>query len=664
MKKLNRIISLILVFAICISCFGLAGCSDVEKDDECNRHRDRDDDGRCDKCDDRIECNSHRDRDDDGRCDKCNDRIERDDSDDVCEHVDLDGNGKCDKCLKAAETNEQDTPKGDDNNGSNDPEGGENAGTNDPADDPEAKYFTVTFTDSDGSIIATQSVKEGELVCRPDTPEKYGYIFVCWRFEGRRWNFENDIPTDNITLLAEWKADPSVLSNVEYDGDVIYVGNTAATTGAMATIGVPFNLGIEAAFAVYNNNGGFNGKKVALKHYDDMGDSAQAVTLMEKLIFEDEIFAVVGNYGTYAVEANLDILKENCIPMVYAASGVASLFNSNATSDGDRCIFPVQPLNAAEGQVLILRAFAPAFDGDKYLGGLGGTKVGVISSSDEASQAMVEGIKLEAKNSGLTNIVYQNVTTDDFSAAASALQAEGCDVVIITVTGNSFVSALTALANVNYNKSVLTTYNNSNSNIFNDKNYKMTETGLNIFSKMTIFAHNWLDVNDSAYYFKDTSSALYKSYGVLGMIAKDENGNELGVPGFSKQYWNAALDIFNYAASQGRQDAFPMSYNSYTLAGYIAGNLFCQVLEAMEAEGKELTRLNFVETLESDKFTPPMIGELSYADGVRAGVQSFYLIAFFDTATLPEGATDYHCASSATICPLTSIDEFRYCFAK
>ena len=331
----------------------------------------------------------------------------------------------------------------------------------------------------------------------------------------------------------------STISNEVYEGDVIYVGNTAATTGAGATIGVPFNLGIEAAFAVYNAKGGFNGKTVALKHYDDMGDSAQSVTLMEKLIHEDEVFAVVGNYGTYAVEANLDILKENRVPMVYAASGASSLFNNNATSDGDRVIFPVQPLNEAEGQVLILRAFAPAYDGETYLGGIGGTKVGVISNSDEASQAMVNGIKLEAQNSGLSNIIYQNVTTDDFSAAASALQAEGCDVIIITVVGKPFISALTALANVGYNKNVLTTYNNANPADFNGSDNKMTETGLNIFSKMTIYAQGWLDTNDLTYYFNDSSTALYRAYGLLNMIAKDENGNELGVPGFTEKYWSA-----------------------------------------------------------------------------------------------------------------------------
>ena len=454
------------------------------------------------------------------------------------------------------------------------------------------------------------------------------------------------------------------ISNEVYEGDVIYVGNTAATTGAGATIGVPFNLGIQAAFAAYNAKGGFNGKTVALKHYDDMGDSAQAVTLMEKLIHEDEIFAVVGNYGTYAVAANIDILKENCVPMVYAAAGNNVLFNSNATSDGDRCIFPVQPLNQAEGQMLILRAFAPTHKGEataeNYLGGLGGTKVGVISNSDEASQNMLAGIKSEAEKSGLTGIIYQNVNTDDYSAAAAALQAEGCDVVIVTVVGTPFISALTALANVNYTNSVLTTYNNANAAVFNDENSKMTEVGLNILSKMTIYAQAWLDVSSLDYYFNDPSAPIYKAYGYLdGYIQKDENGNELGVPGFTESYWKVACDIYNYAASLNDKSITPlaMSYNSYALAGYIAGDLFCQALEEMEAQGKELTRLNLVEILESKKFQVAMADMISYQNGERAGVQSFSLTMFYDTNTLTNN--DKHVAASMTVHPLTSMDEYR-----
>lgn len=456
--------------------------------------------------------------------------------------------------------------------------------------------------------------------------------------------------------------DADGISNEVYEGDVIYVGNTAATTGAGATIGVPFNLGIQAAFAAYNEKGGFNGKTVALKHYDDMGDSAQAVTLMEKLIHEDEIFAVVGNYGTYAVAANIDILKENCVPMVYAAAGNNVLFNSAATEPGDRCIFPVQPLNQAEGQMLILRAFAPAYEGETYLGGLGGTKVGVISNSDEASQSMLAGIRSEAEKSNLTNIIYQNVTTDDYSAAAAALQAEGCDVVIVTVVGTPFISALTALANVNYTKNVLTTYNNANAAVFNDENSVMTEVGLNIFSKMTVYAQAWLDVNSVTYYFSQKDTALYKQYGYLGMVAKDEAGNELGVPGFTEKYWQVALDIYNYAAKSGRSDAMSMSYNSYALAGYIAGDLFCQALAELATQGKDLTRANLVDILESKEFKVAMADSISYQNGLREGVQSFSLTVFYDTETVTKDGK--HVASSMTVHPLTSMDDYRALIGK
>ena len=41
--------------------------------------------------------------------------------------------------------------------------------------------------------------------------------------------------------------------------DKILIGNTAATTGAFATVGVPFNAGLEAALKEYNDAGGFRG---------------------------------------------------------------------------------------------------------------------------------------------------------------------------------------------------------------------------------------------------------------------------------------------------------------------------------------------------------------------------------------------------------------------
>ena len=443
------------------------------------------------------------------------------------------------------------------------------------------------------------------------------------------------------------------------DDDTIYVGNTAGITGALASIGAPFKLGIEAAFAEYNANGGFNGRKVALKHYDDEGVATNSVSLMEKLIHEDEVFAIVGNYGGYAVNVNLDMLKENEVPMVYAAAGVDALYNENATSFGDKCIFPVQPLNKTEGRSLIVRAFASATKDDGTLtGGLGATKVGVIANQDEASQGILRGIKIEADNlpaSKKSNLVYQEVAGSDYGAAATALVSANCDTVIVTVTGDSFVSALTALAQANFKGNVLTSYNNADAGVLNGDDGKLTEAGKAILDNMIVYAQGWLDVSSTDYvYNRDT--ALFKTYKMQDSKLYGE-----GVVGFTESYWNVAETIFNYGYTVDKGTAWAMSYNSYALAGYIAGNMFCEALKALEASGKDLTRANLVEIMETVDLPVAMAGTISYKNGARTGVEMFSAAVFVDTAdeAFGENATKDHVAASAAFTGLQSIEELR-----
>lgn len=432
--------------------------------------------------------------------------------------------------------------------------------------------------------------------------------------------------------------------------DTILVGNTAGTTGALATIGGPFNIGIEAAFAAYNAEGGFNGKSVKLQHYDDGGVATQSVTLTEQLIHEDEVFAIVGNFASNCVAANLPIIKEANVPMVYAAAGNNELLNE-AAEGADRGIFPVQPLNFTEGRMLILRAFAPLANG-----GLGGTKVGVLTNTVEASQTILKGIEAEAADLPAAQkdaITYQNVTSTDFSAAVNALKNAGCDVVVVGVIGADFTAALTAMANANYYVPVLTSYNNANAGILNDAATTiLAEQYTDVLTNIPIYAQAWLDITSTEYLYTNPDSALLKGYEALGLAQPG-----VGMPGFKEEYWVVAEKIFNYCTEQGMDNAFAMSYDSYALAGYIAGDLFCQGLKELQAQGKELTRANYVDVLESKEYQVAMADTISFANGMRSGVQSFALTMFYDAFTINGGA--YHSASSATVHGLTSIDDYR-----
>ena len=336
--------------------------------------------------------------------------------------------------------------------------------------------------------------------------------------------------------------------------------------------------------------------------------------------------------------------------MVYAAAGNNELLNEKAEG-ADRNIFPVQPLNLTEGRMLILRAFAAA-----EAGGLAGTKVGVLTNTVEASQTILSGIEAEAANmANAADITYQNVTSTDYSAAVNAFKNAGCDVVVVAVIGADFTSALTAMANANYYPKVLTSYNNASANVFNDtETLLVAEQYVDVLANIPIYAQAWLDISSTTYFYNNTESGLYQAYAALGMAPEG-----VGVAGFNENYWGVAENIFNYCVSQNMETAFAMSYDSYALAGYIAGDLFCQGLKELQAQGKELTRANYVDIMESKEYQVAMADVISFAEGMRSGVQSFAMTQIF-----MYDAGYGNTATSATVFGLTSIEDYRASLAK
>ncbi len=66
------------------------------------------------------------------------------------------------------------------------------------------KSYTVTFDSNGGSVVESQTVKEGETVKEPTKPTKEKYLFVEWTKDGKSFNFNTLIESD-IKLVASWK---------------------------------------------------------------------------------------------------------------------------------------------------------------------------------------------------------------------------------------------------------------------------------------------------------------------------------------------------------------------------------------------------------------------------------------------------------------------------
>ena len=140
---------------------------------------------------------------------------------------------------------------------------------------------------------------------------------------------------------------------IDTENHVIHVGNTAATSGAFAAVGVPFNYAQEAYFWYFTTqtegykDADGNKYTIEMHHYDDGFDGVKGKTYTQKLVEEDKVFALVGHFGSNTVGATVDYIEEQGIPMVYGVCGVSDLYNT------EKNIMTVQPIYDTEGQSMV-----------------------------------------------------------------------------------------------------------------------------------------------------------------------------------------------------------------------------------------------------------------------------------------------------------------------
>ncbi len=103
--------------------------------------------------------------------------------------------------------------------------------------------FIVSFNSNGGSSIASVRSNLDGTVTRPKDPEREGYTFVAWQYNGEDFDFSTKI-TSNMTLVAKWEEGegnntdkPSVPAQkvtVSPTSISMYVGNTRKIAVALA----------------------------------------------------------------------------------------------------------------------------------------------------------------------------------------------------------------------------------------------------------------------------------------------------------------------------------------------------------------------------------------------------------------------------------------------
>jgi branched-chain amino acid transport system substrate-binding protein len=347
--------------------------------------------------------------------------------------------------------------------------------------------------------------------------------------------------------------------------DTVLVGNAAATSGALAAVGVPFNQGLEAYLRMVNEAGGVAGRQIKFVHYDDEFDAAQGLTYAQRLVEDDMIFSFVGHFGTPSVAATQEYLDTIGIPRVYYATGFRGLYNP-AAEGGARASFPVQPIYDAEGEVFIARAVAD----------FGAEKIGVIYPNDDAGKGFLAGIQVRAAELGV-ELVEVQVASDanDMSSAAQTIVSANVDVAIAAANQVPSEVAIKALAAAGNTAPVITSYVNA-SPVF-------IEGIKEVLTSFDVYVNAWLDVDPS-------------------------------VP-------NADLDL--YIEEVSKTDA-ALAVNPFAQAGWIAAATFVAGLERVGEDA--LTWDSYIKAMEEAPVKIPLGGTLDFANGRRVGIQSMSLL--------------------------------------
>jgi ABC-type branched-subunit amino acid transport system substrate-binding protein len=112
----------------------------------------------------------------------------------------------------------------------------------------------------------------------------------------------------------------------------IKTGSTSVINGSAAFLGIQYLQGFKVAIENANDNGGVNGRKITLIHYDDQYEPSPCRVNTQKLINEDKVFALANYVGTpTSVEAQ-PIWQEANVPILgffTGAKGLRDPFNKN-----------------------------------------------------------------------------------------------------------------------------------------------------------------------------------------------------------------------------------------------------------------------------------------------------------------------------------------------
>jgi len=208
----------------------------------------------------------------------------------------------------------------------------------------------------------------------------------------------------------------------------IVIGSCSALEGPSHFLGTETVAGAKAYFAMINDAGGVDGRKLKLISYDDSYDPTKTEACFNRLL-EQKVFALGFFVGTPTAVKYIPMAESNKIPLVGLFTGAQTLY---------------VPLRH-----WVINVRASYFDEtreqiDGLWGTLGYKKIGVIYPEDAFGAAVLEGVKAALKAHGAEPIAvasYQRQTAQ-VGGAIDTVKAANPEAVVVVGPSNTVAPIL------------------------------------------------------------------------------------------------------------------------------------------------------------------------------------------------------------------------------
>ncbi|NLU84374.1 ABC transporter substrate-binding protein [Rhodococcus sp. HNM0569] len=215
--------------------------------------------------------------------------------------------------------------------------------------------------------------------------------------------------------------------------DTVTIGGHFPLTGVAAPGYSEIPSGHQAYYDFVNAAGGVHGRQIEWIVEDDGYNPTNTSTVTEKLVLQDQIFAMVAGLGTPPHNAVIDYLNDEQVPDLFVSSGSLQWGDD---PEANPWTFGWQTDYESEGKII----------GQYVAENMPDAKVGLFLQDDDFGEDGEKGVRQFLNDDQIVSVQRYTSGNTEVGPQIAALQASGADVVLgFTVPSYTALSQLAGM---------------------------------------------------------------------------------------------------------------------------------------------------------------------------------------------------------------------------